>query len=214
MRRYKSAYISPKPYSYALYSNVIVNHQDELAAVYISVAATDDSSLQTIYAHATYHADDILWNHRFAQSCVEMDHLQTLCFDKFQLVAPLPGGSDDDSRSNGSRHSSMSNLTAADAPARHAEAAYTARDRLEHVRTHGQRLRCIGCGGAFGVAAAVKGRGGGPYCPRLPSIRAHLPCLGFAVVVCSCGKENHIAWNMRAHRAFVQAVGGVALHLL
>ena len=50
--------------------------QDELAAIYISVAATDDSSLQTIYAHATYHADDILWNHRFAQSCVEMDHLQ------------------------------------------------------------------------------------------------------------------------------------------
>ena len=52
--------------------------QDELAAIYISVAATDDSSLQTIYAHATYHADDILWNHRFAQSCVEMDHLQVL----------------------------------------------------------------------------------------------------------------------------------------
>lgn len=107
--------------------------QDELAAIYISVAATDDSSLQTIYAHATYHAEDILWNHRFAQSCVEMDHLQTLCFDKFQMTAPLPGCSDDDSRSNTSRHSSTSNLTAADAPARHAEAAYTARDRLEHV---------------------------------------------------------------------------------
>jgi hypothetical protein len=108
--------------------------QDELAAVYISVAATDDSSLQTIYAHTTYHADDILWNHRFVQSCVEMDHLQTLCFDKFQMHTPLPGCSGDDSASNGSRHSSMSNLTAADAPARHAEAAYTARDRLEHVR--------------------------------------------------------------------------------
>jgi len=108
--------------------------QDELAAVYISVAATDDSSLQTIYAHTTYHADDILWNHRFVQSCVEMDHLQTLCFDKFQIHTPLPGCSGDDSASNGSRHSSMSNLTAADAPARHAEAAYTARDRLEHVR--------------------------------------------------------------------------------
>ena len=52
--------------------------QDELAAIYISVAATDDSSLQTIYAHATYHADDILWNHRFAQSCVEMDHLKVI----------------------------------------------------------------------------------------------------------------------------------------
>ena len=117
--------------------NMLVMRQDELAAVYISVAATDDSSLQTIYAHATYHADDILWNHRFAQSCVEMDHLQTLCFDKFQLVAPLHGSSDDDSHSNCSRHSSMSNLTTADAPARHAEAAYTARDRLEHVRTPG-----------------------------------------------------------------------------
>ena len=45
------------------------------------MAATDDSSLQTIYAHATYHADDILWNHRFAQSCVEMDHLQVLHLD-------------------------------------------------------------------------------------------------------------------------------------
>ena len=109
--------------------------QDELAAIYISVAATDDSSLQTIYAHVTYHADDILWNHRFAQSCVEMDHLQALCFDKFQVTAPLPGCSDDDSRSSTSRHSSTSNLMAADAPARHAEAAYTARDRLEHVRT-------------------------------------------------------------------------------
>ena len=62
------------------------------------------------------------------------DALQTLCFDKFQMTAPLPGCSDDDSRSNTSRHSSTSNLTAADAPARHAEAAYTARDRLEHVR--------------------------------------------------------------------------------
>ena len=61
------------------------------------------------------------------------DAPQTLCFDKFQMTAPLPGCSDDDSRSNTSRHSSTSNLTAADAPARHAEAAYTARDRLEHV---------------------------------------------------------------------------------
>ena len=34
--------------------------QEELVAICISVAATNDSSLQTIYAHATHHADDIL----------------------------------------------------------------------------------------------------------------------------------------------------------
>ena len=143
--------------------NVLVTRQDELAAVYISVAATDDSSLQTIYAHATYHADDILWNHRFAQSCVEMDHLQTLCFDKFELVAPLHGSSDDDSHSNCSRHSSMSNLTTADAPARHAEAAYTARDRLEHVRPPGLCLRTLDLHWGLGSDPQHSCMGCGPY---------------------------------------------------
>ena len=36
--------------------------QGELAVNYISVAATDDSSLRTIYAHAMHHAGDIPWD--------------------------------------------------------------------------------------------------------------------------------------------------------
>ncbi|KAK9805679.1 hypothetical protein WJX72_011464 [[Myrmecia] bisecta] len=72
-----------------LYGKSAADIKAEEGAVYVSVSATDDNFLQTVYARTVYRFDDIKWNHRFVDVLMQKGGRQCVDFRKFHDLCDL-----------------------------------------------------------------------------------------------------------------------------